>query len=97
MAQGKWSDFKETTTMGDRPTIERADLTPMTGFAYDGSSDFKATSLNVNLVLRWEMDPGSVLYMVYTRGQESDGAHHRLATGPTEDVMLVKFVYYVTR
>jgi hypothetical protein len=97
LATGKWSDFKETTTMGSRPTIERAALEPMTGFTYDGASDFKSAQLNVNLVLRWEVDPGSVLYMVYTRGQESDGLHHRLATGPTEDVLLVKFVYYATR
>jgi hypothetical protein len=48
-------------------------------------------------VLRWEPDPGSTLFMVYTRAQQSDGLHHRLATGPTEDVILVKFVYYASK
>jgi hypothetical protein len=94
---GKYSDFKETTKMGYRPTIERSDLVPATGFSYDGSNDFKDTALNVNLVLRWEPDPGSTLFMVYTRAQQSDGTHHRLASGPTEDVILVKFVYYASK
>jgi Domain of unknown function (DUF5916) len=96
MDDGDWSDFKQVDTMGTRPTIQRSDLLAAT-FDYDGSSDFKDAALNVNLVLRWEVDPGSTLFLVYTRSQASGFQERKLDTGPTEDVMLVKFVYYASK
>ncbi len=94
---GKYSDFKQVDTMGERPTIHRSDLQPASDLGYDGSDDFKDASLNVNLVLRWEVDPGSTLFMVYTRAQAAEQQRLKLDTGPTEDVILVKFVYYVSK
>jgi hypothetical protein len=97
LAEGEWADFKGVTTSGARPTIRRDDLKPMTGFTYDGGADFKDAALNVNLVLRWEVDPGSTLFMVYTRSQAAGYQRYKLDTGPTEDVLLVKFVYYASK
>jgi hypothetical protein len=96
MADGKWSNFKETHTTGDRPDIERNELSSATDFEYTGDDDFEQSSLNVNLVMRWEVRPGSTLFAVYTRNQGADYfSPKRLTEGPTEDLVLVKFQYFV--
>ena len=82
--------------MGTRPRIRRDALRPAVDFAYGGEDDFEDASLNVNLVMRWEVLPGSTLFAVYTRAQAADYAAPRhLTRGPTEDVVLVKFQYFV--
>ena len=101
--------MSEIHTAGLHPFIHRADLAPS---AFDGDADrdgtrdkdFQSTSLNVNAVFRWELRPGSALFVVYTRSQAADaplaGRSPRftlrgLETGPTEDVFLVKLSYFL--
>jgi hypothetical protein len=59
--------------------------------------------VNANVVLRWEPWPGSTVYAVYTRAQRASpvlaglrpGFHAAgLSSGPTEDVVALKLVYY---
>jgi hypothetical protein len=101
MAEGEFSNYREIDTMGEHPEIRRDALRPSNedgDVDGDGQPDdgFEAASLNVNLVLRWEPAPGSTLFAVYTRAQESPVATPgQLHRGPTEDVILLKLVYYV--
>ena len=71
--------------------------------------DQRDVSLNVNAVFRWEFLPGSVLYLVYTRGQggtpawaDPEAPRPRLdfaALGrvPVENVFMLKASYYFAR
>lgn len=69
------------------------------------SPDFAETSLDINAVLRWELMPGSTLFVVYTRAQAPDltildwkparldpGA---LRKGPGENALLLKLSYWL--
>jgi hypothetical protein len=109
MDRGSWDDYREIETFGKEPTIRRADLLPI-AFAgdFDGDGvkddDFQDVSLNLNLVLRWEFSPGSTVIGVFTRAQQGaidlDGRTPRLSpsglkSGPTEDVLLLKLVYFI--
>jgi hypothetical protein len=101
VADGEFSDYKEITTMGDRPRIRREDLSPSTfngDFDGDGVKDdgFEFADVNVNVVLRWEPAPGSQVFVVYTRAQQADFATpSKLDTGPTDEVVLIKFQYFL--
>jgi hypothetical protein len=109
-SRGEFTDYRTTTTMGPTPFVEREQLalSPFTGDS-DGDGvqddDFQDTSLNLNVVLRWELAPGTVLFGVYTRSQAASfdlaGRTPRfqlsgLSSGPTEDVMLLKLVYFIS-
>jgi hypothetical protein len=109
MSQGAFHDRQVITTTGTRPFIHRDELVVDPAFTGDDDGDgkpddaFQDTSLNVNVVMRWEMAPGSTLIAVYTRAQAASydlaGAQPSfrltgLSTGPTEEVLLVKFVYF---
>ncbi len=73
--------------------------------------DFRTSSLNVNVVLRWEYRLGSTLYLVYPRSQSElgypDGPDDpspphtirpvQLGAGPTIDTFLVKWSYWWSR
>jgi hypothetical protein len=89
-AAGDYHDPLEITTTGARPRILRDDLTPS---ASPSDPDFREADLNVNFLVRWEPIPGSTLFGVYTRGQTSEA--YRLSRGPTEEVVLLKFVYFI--
>jgi uncharacterized protein DUF5916/cellulose/xylan binding protein with CBM9 domain len=92
LADGTYSRFRAVDTMG-AARIHRGDLGP-TDFTTDDG--FAETTLNLNVVLRWEPVPGSTLFGVYTRAQEAPRfGLGRLGEGPTEDVFLLKLVYYV--
>jgi hypothetical protein len=109
LARGAFGAFTEIATAGPHPFIHLQDLRPslFDGDAdHDGNKDrdFQNASLNVNTVLRWELRPGSALYLVYTRAQAADvtlaGRSPRyslrgLDTGVTEDVLLVKLSYFL--
>ena len=44
---------------------------------YNGEKNFNSTQLNLNLVIRWEYLPGSVLYAVWAHNREwGDGVYH---------------------
>jgi hypothetical protein len=93
LADGSFDRFRSTTTMGDRPTIDREDLS-LTGEMTD-AGDFETAALNLNLVARWEPLRGSTFFFVYTRAQESPfSTLSRLGRGTTVDVLLLKFVYF---
>jgi hypothetical protein len=112
MSQGAFHDRTGVRTMGRRPFIERAELSQIAGFDGDLDGDgvaddnFEDTALNVNVVLRWEVAPGSTLLGVYTRAQGSDGAVAGgdpgfrvsvLGTGPTLEVVMMKLVIFYGR
>lgn len=111
MSQGEWSNRRVAHTLGPRPFIRRDMLeidSSFTGdFDGDGIADdsFQDTTLNLNTVLRWELLPGTTLFGVYTRSQQAafDLAGEQpgfrisgLSTGPTEEVILLKLIYYWT-
>ena len=68
--------------------------------------DFNLKSLRVNAVFRWEMKPGSTFYAVWTR-QQVDQANpgsfqfgrdaRDMLGAPGDDVVLVKFAYWIGR
>jgi hypothetical protein len=107
--KGAFSKYRTIDTIGRRPTIRRGDLMPSTfNGDTDGDGvkddDFQDSALNVNVVLRWEFVPGSTLIGVFTRAE--NGAVDLmgrapmfrltgLTRGPTEDVILVKWVYFI--
>jgi hypothetical protein len=107
--RGSFSGYRTIDTMGGRPVIHRGDMMTST-FNGDNDGDgvkdddFQDLSLNVNIVLRWEFRPGSELLGVFTRAENaafnlmghSPAVHlGGLSSGPTEDVLLVKFVYFL--
>lgn len=109
MSRGEFSERRTVSTAGYHPFIRLGDLRPdptFTGdFDGDGKPDdaFQSTSLNLNVVLRWEFVPGSTLIGVYTRAQQGAydlrGMSPRfrltgLSSGPSEDVLLVKLVFF---
>lgn len=95
---GRYDGFFQPAS-GGNSRIRLSELTPVT---YAGSPDFHGSALNLNLVLRWEYQLGSLLYLVYTRSQqETPGAPlprtvlpSGLPSGPTTDVLLVKWSYF---
>ena len=68
------------------------------------SPDGKSSTLNVNVLLRWEYLPGSVAYLVYTRAQTNADLSPALSynnpdwaslhKGPYDDVLMLKVSYY---
>lgn len=68
--------------------------------------DFNFKSLRVNAVFRWEVRPGSNLYVVWTRRQQDLGHPGDFRLGrdaaalfkaPGDDVLLVKLTYWLGR
>lgn len=84
---------------GEDSRIRLSDLIPV---KYGGAPDFHGSALNLSLVLRWEYRLGSLFYLVYTRSQleAPDAPLPRtvrpsgLPSGPTTDVVLVKWSYF---
>ncbi len=97
-----YGPFYSVTVPAGRAHVRLSDLKP--GAAPATSPDFKDTSLNVNVVLRWEYRPGSVLYLVYSRAQQNGDPTPgltptafdlpSLGRGPYDDVLLLKLAYY---
>jgi hypothetical protein len=72
-------------------------------YAYQGSADFRYSSLRTTNVLRWEYRPGSTLFVVWQQGREQvaeqgDFRFGRDVSGifssPAQNVFLVKFAYW---
>jgi hypothetical protein len=74
-------------------------------FTFD-NPDFNLKSLRVNAVFRWEMKPGSTLYVVWTRQQQDtrypgdfnlgrDAA--AMLSAPGDDVVMAKLAYWIGR
>lgn len=72
-----------------------------------GESAFSARSWNLNLVTRWEVRPGSALFVVYSRGVATDALINAraslspsrdllsLRTLPSDEVVQMKFSYLI--
>ncbi len=78
---------------------------PAPPFTFD-NPDFNFKSLRVNAVFRWELRPGSTFYAVWTRQQQDLSNPGDFALGrdtsalfraPGDDVVLVKFAYWIGR
>ena len=100
-----YDDFASFTPgpPGSRPAVHLVDLVP--GAAAPASNpDTQEAALNLNVVLRWEFRPGSLLYLVYTRAQspsltlapdQSGRLDLRpLRSAPASDVVLLKLSYW---
>ncbi len=111
MDRGQYSDYRDVDIMATerRPIISRASLQPS---SFNGDTDgdgvkdddFQDLQLNLNLVFRWELTPGTTLLGVFTRAENAAfnlaGRPPRfgvagLTSGPTEDVILWKLVYFL--
>lgn len=108
VAYGEYGPYFTATRDGISP-IRTSDLRPAyprtdPAFASFADPDSRDTVLVVNLVLRWEYLPGSILYVVYARNQAeppfSPGSPdssalvpQRLGAGPTTDSVLLKWSY----
>jgi hypothetical protein len=104
LAAGRYSD--PTTYMrptDSRPVVRLEDLSSTTQGPKD-QHDFQRAALNASIVLRWEYQLGSVLYLVYTRSQVPQldllpGERPRLdlsllPRAPAADVLLIKATYW---
>jgi hypothetical protein len=78
---------------------------PASAFTFD-DPDFNLRSLRVNAIFRWEFKPGSALYAVWTRQQEDSDVPGPFAlrrdaramlAAPGDDVVLLKFAYWLGR
>ena len=65
--------------------------------------DFNVRSLRLNAIFRWEFQPGSALYFVYTQQRQDRGATGQFDLGsdlselwdaPADDVLMVKATYW---
>lgn len=104
LASGHYSDFTffQSDPNGPRAVVHLDDL--RAGSAPPGNPDFEQGVLNVNVVLRWEWQLGSLLYVVYTRAQVPNvslapGEVGTLDLGavkraPAADALLVKLSYW---
>ncbi|MDX2090268.1 MAG: DUF5916 domain-containing protein [Kofleriaceae bacterium] len=108
LAAGNWSKPTENTVSGSRPTLYLDGFVPTSTastLGYEVSDfDFRAGAINVNLFLRYEYQPMSAIWIVYTRDQrqraydpmeEGPGRlrFDRFSNGPATDVFLVKATY----
>jgi hypothetical protein len=98
-----------TTISYDSParryTVDPDAAGPASPFQFD-NPDFNFKSLRFNVVLRWELKPGSTFYAVWTR-QHQDLADpgvfragqdlRALFAAPSDDVFLIKMAYWIGR
>jgi hypothetical protein len=90
---------------GSEYTVDPDAGGPAPEFTFD-NPDFNFKSLRLNAVFRWELKPGTNFYAVWTR-QQVDVSHpgdfalgrdmSALFGAPGDDVVLVKFAYWIGR
>ena len=98
--------FYQASSINHAP-IRLDDLKPYDYLHQQGvkNPDVHSSTLNLNIVLRWEYRLGSTLFLVYTRSQQefpipSDPPSQasvwpsRLFAGPATDTFLVKWSYW---
>jgi len=95
--------------LGAHPNLRRDELEPIDACpagAGLGDDDFSFSTVNANLVLRWEFSPGATLIGVYTRAQRHDALLYGarpvldfsgLGGSATEEVILAKLTWYWSR
>lgn len=100
-AFGQYGRTFEGVSDAARTPILLSSLTPVG----ESDADFYDTSLNLNVVLRWEYRLGSTLFLVYTRAESglpgaagtpppATLAPRGLGRGPATDALLLKWTYY---
>jgi hypothetical protein len=95
---------------GPRPVVHLTDLVPtmaMPATAISGTPnpDLEEGVLNINVILRWEFELGSTLFLVYTRSQlpnvlltPDEAARltfNALGRSPAADAVLLKIAYWI--
>jgi hypothetical protein len=104
-ASGSLRDYSALYGLtGSKPRLSRSETE---SFPFDGDSDrdgvrddlFSFSTVNANVVLRWEMFPGTTLIAVYTRAQRSDRDIETLAIkglrkSPGEEIVLLKLTLF---
>ncbi len=111
-ARGRYGDYRAASAqLGAHPFLYRSELEAV-DFRGDNDGDgikdddFASSTLNANLVVRWEFAPGATLMGVYTRAQAAsvDVAGDRpvigfrgLARGRTEEIVLAKLTWFWRR
>jgi hypothetical protein len=105
LATGHYFDYAHfaAPSSGPRPVVRLSALVP--GSAPPVNPDFEQGSLAVNVVLRWEYHPGSILYLLYTRSQNPDVALNPsqvprfdpsvVRDAPASNVFMVKLSYWI--
>jgi hypothetical protein len=104
LASGHYSGFLSflSNPNGPRPTVLLGELRPAPPPA--SNPDFEQAALNVNVVLRWEYQLGSLIFLVYQRAQIpavtlAPGEAGTLDLGsvgraPASDVLILKATYW---
>ncbi len=101
LADIRYGQLYDVTQPGSRPALRLDALTPVEGDASPFSG--AEVALNVNVVLRWEVMPGSMLTLAYTHGQlgapPAEPSAPRLDYGaltrvPVSNVLMLKFASY---
>jgi hypothetical protein len=100
LSAGRYLSFKEVIA----PRAERYE-DRFQPFAYDSSPDFNFKQFRSNLVIRWEYDPGSVVFLVWSQERTdfvSDGSFRfgrdfgRLFDAEANNVFLVKVTRWLS-
>jgi hypothetical protein len=106
LAAKHYSEFSRFSPSASdpHPSIRFSHLTLLGGPPPIENPDTQEAAVDVNLVLRWEFRPGSLLYLVYTRSQVPDVVLrpdqngvldlHSLRGAPAADVFLLKISYW---
>jgi len=94
-AKGRYDDFRY---------LERSSA--LLPFEYAGQADFNETSLQSNIVLRWEYMPGSTLFAVWSHSRkfEEGGGYRRTFAQewdrtflvPPDNIFMVKISYLLS-
>lgn len=86
-----------------RRYLGNEEYAPLGDIQTDGEYDFNYVALNSTMILRWEYQPGSSLYLVWTRSQSDDGHYNNLDlsrdietafSSAANNVWLVKVSYW---
>jgi len=104
VASGHFSNIVASTASGERPYLPITSFYPV-GAPPPGAAptEFRIGTINLNVALRWEYQPGSALLLVYTRSHqqvpydpaEGPGGVNlaQFAGGPSIDTVLLKLTY----
>jgi len=102
LLERRFSDFTTASGAGRGSRVWLRDLAP--GAAPTRTPDEREGVINANVVLRWEYQLGSILYLVYTRSQHpldetleagTPGLDARgLVKGPAANTLLLKLSYW---
>ena len=102
VASGHYTDPTSSTASGSDPDLTLASFVPAS--TPSGTlPDFRTGAINLNLFVRYEYQPLSALWLVYSRNQEqtaydpTEGKGRlridRFGGGPSTDVLLIKLSY----